>query len=48
MQKVNLYKDSLYLNDYGKDELEKNFIDNINNFLCENIFQMTGFWIDSV
>ena len=47
MQKVNLYKDGLHLNDYGKDELEKNFINNINNFLRENIFQMSSFWIDS-
>ena len=45
---VHLYKDGLHLNNYGKDELENKFIDNIDSFLRENIFQMNDCWIDSV
>ena len=44
---VHLYKDDLHLNNFGKDELANNFIDNIYSFLWENIFQMSEIWIDS-
>ena len=45
---VHLYKDDLHLNNFGKDGLANNFIDNIYSFLWENIFQMSEIWIDSV
>ena len=45
---VHLYKDDLHLNNFGKDELANDFIDNIYSFLWENIFQMSEIWIDSV
>ena len=48
VQMVHLYKDSLHLHNYGKDELANNFIDNIDSFLRENIFQMSDFWIECV
>ena len=38
---VHLYKDGLHL--YGKDELANNFVDNIDRFLWENIFQISSF-----
>ena len=45
---AHLYKDGLHLNNYEKDELANNFIDNMDSFLWENIFQMSDFWIESV
>ena len=45
---VHLYKDGLHLNNYGKDELANDFIDNIDSFLQENIFQMSDFWTDTM
>ena len=45
---VHLYKDGLYLNNYGKDELANNFVDNIDSFSLENIFQMNDFRTDNV
>ena len=45
---VHLYMDGLHLNNYGKDETANNFIDNIDSFLWENIFQMSNFWRDIV
>ena len=36
-------KDGLHLSNYGKNELANNFIDNIDRFLWENIFQMSSF-----
>ena len=45
---IHLCKNGLYLNNYGKDELANNLVDNIDSFLQENIFQISNFWIDSV
>ena len=45
---VHLYKDGLHLNNYGKDELANNFVDNIDSFSLENIFQMNDFRTDNV
>ena len=45
---VHLYKDCLRLNNYGKDELENHFTDNINSFFTGNIFQMSDFWVESM
>ena len=45
---VHLYKDGFHLNKYGKDELANNFVDNTDSFLWETIFQMSGFWTESV
>ena len=38
-----LCKDGLDLSNYGKNELAHNFVDNIDRFLCENIFQLSNF-----
>ena len=38
---VHLYKNGFDLNNYGKDQLANNFIDNIDRFLWGNTFQMS-------
>ena len=35
---VNLHKDDLHLNNYGKHELANNFIDNMDSFLRKIYF----------
>ena len=40
---VDLYKDSLYLNNYGKDELANNLINDVDSILWESIFRMIDF-----
>ena len=36
---VHLYKDGFHLKNYGKDEFANNFIDNIESFLREKVFE---------
>ena len=36
---VHLYKDGFHFKNYGKDEFANNFIDNIEIFLPEKVFE---------